>query len=103
LTKVDKVDKVDDKVDKVDDKVDKVDDKVDRVDDKVGRVGDTVDRVDDKVTVLIKRWGHNAFLWGKCVFFICAFLNINMARCERSERSYTPFREHRGRREAFVF
>ena len=28
---------------------------------------------------------------------------MNMARCERIERSYTPFSEHRRRREAFVF
>ena len=80
----DTVNRVDDKVDKV---LDKVDDKVDRVDDKVCRVDDKVDKMDDKVTLLIDG-GQTAFL------IIYAFLNKDMARCERSKHSYTPFRGH---------
>ena len=86
--------RVDDKVDKVDGKVDKVDDKVDRVGEKVGdkvdkvgdEVGNKVDMVDNKVTVLIDG-AQKVFLW------LCTFLMMDMARCQRSKRTVCEHRE----------
>ena len=60
------------------------------------RVDDKVSRVEDKMAVLIDG--------GKCVSLIFyVSLKMNMARCERSKRSHTPFDKHRRRRKAFVF
>ena len=69
--------RVDDKVDKVDGKVDRVDDKVDKVGEEVGN---KVDKVNNKVTVLIDGV-QKVSLW------LCTFLMMDMARCQRSKRA----------------
>ena len=60
------------------------------VDDTVNRVDVKVSSVDVKVTELVA--GRGKYI---PIYFICAFLNVDIVRCQRNKRSHTTIREHR--------
>ena len=60
------------------------------VDDKLNRVDDKVSSVDVRVTELVD--GKGKYI---SIQFICAFLNVDIVRCQRNKRSHTAIREHR--------